>query len=178
MVQMNDQLLALNRSQLEATLRFAEITSDTVEKLADLQFKVAKSAFADGVRTAKQLGAVKDGSEFAALSGSLSQPTWEKAQAYAKSVYDVATTTQAEITSLLEQQLGELHKNVVGVLDGALKNAPPGSEGAVAAVKSVIQSASAVYESVFKATKQMAAIAESNAATATSTVVAPRKKAA
>lgn len=178
MVQMNDQLLALNRSQLEATLRFAEITSDTVEKLADLQFKVAKSAFADGVRAAKQLGAVKDGSEFAALGGSLSQPTWEKAQAYAKSVYDVATTTQAEITSLLERQLGELHKNVVGVLDGALKNAPPGSEGAVAAVKSAIQSASAVYESVFKATKQMAAMAESNAVTAASTVAAPRRKAA
>jgi phasin family protein len=178
MVQTNDQVLALNRSQLEATLKFAEITSDAVEKLADLQFKVAKSAFAEGVRTAKQLGAVKDASELAALGGSLSQPTWEKAQAYAKSIYDVASTTQAEITSLLERQLGELHKNVVGVLDGALKNAPPGSEGAVAAVKSVIQSASAVYESVFKATKQMAAIAESNATTAASAVAAARKKAA
>jgi phasin family protein len=178
MVQTNDQVLALNRSQLEATLKFAEITSDAVEKLADLQFKVAKSAFAEGVRTAKQLGAVKDASELAALGGSLSQPTWEKAQAYAKSVYDVASTTQAEITSLFERQLGELHKNVVGVLDGALKNAPPGSEGAVAAVKSVIQSASAVYESVFKATKQMAAIAESNATTAASAVVVARKKAA
>jgi phasin family protein len=178
MVQINEQLVALNRSQLEVALRFAEITSETVEKLADLQFRVAKSAFADGVKTAKQLGAVKDASELAALSGSLSEPTWEKAQAYAKSVYEVATTTQAEITSLLEQQLGELNKNVVGVLDGALKNAPAGSEGAVAAVKSVIQSASAVYESMLKATKQMAAIAESNATTAAAHVAAPRKKAA
>ncbi len=178
MVQINDQVMALNRSQLEATLKFAEITSETVEKLADLQFRVAKTAFADGVKTAKQLGAVKDASELATLSGSLSQPVWEKAQAYAKSVYEVATTTQAEITSLLEEQLGELNKNVVGVLDGALKNAPAGSEGAVAAVKSVIQSASAVYESVLKATKQMAAIAESNAQAATATVVSPRKKAA
>ncbi len=178
MVQLNDQLVALNRSQLEATLKFAEIASETVEKLADLQFRVAKTAFADGVKTAKQLGAVKDASELAALSGSLSQPTWEKAQAYAKSVYEVATTSQAEITSLLEQQLGELNKNVVGVLDGALKNAPGGSEGAVAAVKSVIQSASAVYESVLKATKQMASMAESNAQAATAAVAASRKKAA
>jgi hypothetical protein len=107
----------------------------------------------------------------------LSQPTWEKAQAYAKSVYEVATTTQAEITSLLEEQLGELNKNVAGVLDGALKNAPPGSEGAVAAVKSIIQSASAAYESALKATKQMASIAESSAQAATTAVTAPRRKA-
>lgn len=178
MVQINDQLVALNRSQLDATLKLAEITSETVEKFAGLQFQAAKSVFADGVKTAKQLGAVRDASELAAIGGSLSQPTWEKAQAYAKSVYEVAATTQAEITSLLEEQLGELNKNVASVLDGALKNAPAGSEGAVAAVKSVIQSASSMYESVLKATKQMAAIAESNAQAAVANAVPPRKKTA
>jgi len=178
MVQINDQLAALNRAQLEATLKLAEITSDTAEKLADLQFRVARTAFADGLKTAKQLGAAKDATELATLGSSLSQPTWEKAQAYAKSVYELATTTQAEITSLLEQQLAELNKGVAGVLDGALRNAPAGAEGAFAAVKSVVQSASAVYESMLKATKQMASMAESNANTAAAVVVAPRKKAA
>jgi phasin family protein len=178
MIQINEQLVALNKSQLEAALRFGEITSDTLEKLADLQLRTAKTAFADGVKTAKQLGAVKDASEFAAVGGALSQPTWEKAQAYAKGVYEVAATTQAEISSLLEHQLGEVSRSVLGVLDGALKNAPAGSEGAVAAVKSVVQSASAAYESMLKATKQMVAIAESNAATAAAHVAAPRKKAA
>jgi len=178
MVQINDQLAALNRSQLEAALKFAEIASETVEKLAGLQFQAAKSAFSDGVKTAKQLGSVKDAGELATFGTSLTQPAWEKVQAYAKSVYEVAATSQAEITSLLEAQLGELNKNVVGVLDGALKNAPAGSEGAVAAVKSVIQSASSAYESVLRATKQMATIAESNAQTVAATVVAPRRKTA
>ena len=71
MVQINDQLVALNRSQLEATLKFAKITSETVEKFAGLQFQAAKSAFADGVKTAKQLGAVKDASELAAIGEKL-----------------------------------------------------------------------------------------------------------
>jgi phasin family protein len=176
MVQINEQLTALNKSHLDAALRFTEITSESLEKLADLQFKMAKTAFADGVKTAKQLGTVKDASELAAVGGALSQPTWEKAQAYAKSVYEVATTTQAEISSLLEQQLSEVSKNVLGVLDGALRNAPAGSEGAVAAVKSVVQSASAAYESMLKATKQMVVVAESNAATTAAQVTAPRKK--
>jgi len=178
MVQVNDQLATLSRSQLEATLRFAELTSEAIEKLADLQFRVARTAFTDGVKTAKQLGAVKDASELAGLTGSWSQPAWEKVQAYAKGVYEVATATQTEFTSLLEKQLEELNRNVVGVLDGALKNAPAGSEGAVTAVKSVIQSASAVYESLLKTTKQMAAVAESNAQAATAAVVPPRRKTA
>jgi phasin family protein len=178
MVQINDQLVSLNRAQLETALKFAEIGSEGIEKLVDLQFKTAKSAFADGLKAAKQLGAIKDAGELATFSGGLSQPTWEKAQAYAKGVYEVASATQAEITSLLEQQLGELNKNVEGVLEGALKNAPAGSEGALAAVRSVVQSANAVWESMLKAGKQMAAMAESNAATAAATVVAPRKKTA
>src|SRR5215510_11798507 len=143
MVQMNDQLVALNRAHLETALKFAQIGSEGIEKLVDLQFRTAKNVFADGMKAAKQLGAIKDAGELATFSGSLSQPTWEKAQAYAKSVYEVASATQAEITSLLEQQLGELNKTVEGVLDGALKNAPAGSEGALAAVKSMVQSASA-----------------------------------
>jgi len=178
MVQLNDQLAALNRSQLEAALKFAQISSETMEKLAEMQFQVAKTAFVDGVKTAKQLGEIKDASELAAVGGTLTQPAWEKAQAFAKSVYEVATTSQAEITALLEQQLGELNKNLVGVLDSALKNAPAGSEGVVAALKSIIQSASAAYESVLKATKQMTAVAESSAQNAVAMVTAPRKKAA
>jgi len=178
MVQMNDQLVALNRAQLETALKFAEIGSEGIEKLVDLHFRTAKSAFADGVKAAKQLGAVKDAAELSTFGGSLSQPAWEKAQAYAKGVYEVASATQAQMTSLLEQQLGELNKNVEGVLEGALKNAPAGSEGAITAVKSVVQSASAVCESMLKAAKQMTAMAEANAATAAASVVAPRKKTA
>ena len=178
MVQANEHMAALNKSQLDAALRFTEITAESLEKLVDLQFKTAKSAFADGLKTAKQLGAVKDASELAALGGGLSQPTWEKAQAYAKGVYEVAAATQAEISALLEQQLTDVSKSVLGVLDGALKNAPPGSESAVAAVKSVVQSVSAAYESMLKATKQVAAIAETNAATAAANAAAPRRKAA
>jgi phasin family protein len=178
MVQMNDQLVALNRAHLETALKFAEIGSEGLEKLVDLQFRTAKSAFADSLKTAKQLGAIKDATELSTFGGSLSQPAWEKAQAYARSVYEVASATQAQMTSLLEQQLGELNRNVEGVLEGVLKNAPAGSDGAVAAVKSIVQSASAVCESMLKVAKQMAVMAEANAATAAATVVAPRKKTA
>jgi phasin family protein len=178
MVPVTDQMAALNKSQLDVALRFAEITAESFEKLAEVQFNAVKTAFADGVNSTKQLSTIKDPSELSTFGTTLAQPAWEKAQAYAKSVYEVAATTQAGISALLEQQVSEFNKNVAVALDGVLKNAPAGSEGAVSAVKSVIQSASAAYESMLKATKQVAAVAESNAATISAQAGPARKKTA
>jgi len=178
MAQVTDQLAAFNKSQLDAALRFAEITAESFEKLAEVQFNAVKTAFADGMKGTKQLSTMKDPSDFTALGTTLAQPACEKAQAYAKSVYDVAATTQSRITALLEQQVSEFNKNVAVALDVVLKNAPAGSEGAISAVKSVVQSASAAYESMLKATKQVVAVAESNVATISAQAGSARKKAA
>jgi phasin family protein len=164
MVQITEQVAAMNKSQLESAAKVAEIASDGLEKLAELQYKAIKTVFADGLKTARQFSTIKDSSEFAALGNTFAQPAWEKAQAYAKSVYDVAATTQVEMSTWFEQQVGEYNKNLLAVLDGAAKNAPAGTEGAMTAIKSVVQSTTAAFESVLKATKQVAAAAESSAA--------------
>ena len=177
MLQLNEQVTALGKSQLENALKLAEISVQGFDKLAALQLNTVKSAFADGLKTTKQFSSIKDASEFSSIATTLSQPVWEKAQAYARSVYEVAATTQAEVSTLLEQQVGELNKSVVATLDTVLKNAPAGSEAAVTAVKSAIQSANAAYESVLKATKQVAAITESNVANIAAQTAPTRKKA-
>lgn len=178
MLQLNEQVTALGKSQLENALKLAEISVQGFDKLASLQLNAVKSAFADGLKTTKQFSSIKDASELSSVATTLSQPVWEKAQAYARSVYEVAATTQAEVSALVEQQIGELNKSVVATLDTVLKNAPAGSEAAVTAVKSAIQSANAAYESVLKATKQVAAITESNVANIAAQTPPTRKKAA
>jgi phasin family protein len=176
MLQLNEQVTALGKSQLENALKLAEISVQGFDKLASLQLNAVKSAFADGLKTTKQFSSIKDASELSSVATTLSQPVWEKAQAYARSVYEVAATTQAEVSALVEQQIGELNNSVVATLDTVLKNAPAGSEAAVTAVKSAIQSANAAYESVLKATKQVAAITESNVANIAAQTPATRKK--
>lgn len=179
MVQLNEQVAALGKLQWESALKLAEISADGFDKLAALQLNAVKAAFEDGVKTTKQLTSIKDPSQLSAFATTLPQPAWEKAQAYARSVYEVAATTQAEVSAVVEQQVGEFNKNVVSALDTVLKNAPTGSEAAVTAVKSAILSANAAYESVLKATKQVTAIAESNVASiAAQTTSSARKKAA
>jgi len=157
-----EQVAAAGKAQLEASVRFATIAAEGAEKLLDLQFKNAKTAFDEIVKNTKAFTELKDVSQVASWAGTSFQPSLDKATAYAKSFYDVATGTQQEISALLEEQVGEFNKNVNVALDAALKSAPPGSEAAVAAAKSVIDVANSVYDTVAKATMQLSTLTEAN----------------
>ena len=167
MITKPEQLTVVGKAQLDATVRFATIAAEGVEKLLDLQFKNAKASFDEVVKNAKAFTELKDVSQVASWAGTSFQPGLDKATAYAKSVYNVASGTQQEISTLLEEQVADFNKNVSVALDTAFKSAPAGSEAAIAAAKSVIDVANSVYDTIAKASKQLTSLTESSIATAT-----------
>lgn len=182
MYQTPEQIIAMNKANLEAAMRFAGVAIEGAERMIDLQLKAAKSAFSDSFEGAKALASVKDFQQLAALKDSMGQPSLEKATAYAKGVYDVATATQAEIGKLVEAQVTVFNKELVSSLDKMVKTAPAGSEVGVAAMKSAIASVNAAYDNLTKVAKQFAQATQSNleaaATQATATVKKAGKKAA
>lgn len=177
MYQTPEQIIALNKANLESAMRFAGVAIEGAERMIDLQLKAAKTAFADSIESAKALAAVKDFQQLAALKDNLAQPTLEKATAYAKSVYDLTSETQAEFGKLIEAQVAEFNKEVVTTLDKMVKSAPAGSEVGVAALKSAIASVNASYDNLTKVAKQFAQATQSNMEAAASQATATVKKA-
>jgi len=174
--QASEQLVALNKANLEAAVRFAGIALEGAERMLEVQLKAAKGAFAEGVHQAKALAEVKDLQELAQLKNSLAQPSLEKATSYVKSVYDVAAATQTEINKLVEEQVAEFNKHVVTGLDKVVKSAPAGSEVAVAAVKTAISAVNSAYDNLSKSAKQFAEMSQANVEAATSQAVSASKK--
>ena len=162
MYQTPEQLVAINKANLEAAMKFAGVALQGAERILDLQLKAARSAFADSVENAKTIAAVKDLQQLTALKDTMAQPTIEKATAYAKSVYDVATATQVEMGKLVEEQVAEFNKQVVAALDKMVKNAPAGSEVGIATFKSAIASVNASYENLSKVAKQFTEVTQAN----------------
>ena len=162
MYQSPDQLLALNKANLEVAARFAGVALHGAERLVDLQLKAAKSAFADGIESAKALAAVKDVQQLAALKDQIAQPSLEKATAYAKDIFDLATATQAEFGKLVEQQFADFNKQVVTGLDKLVKNAPAGSELGIAAFKSGIAAVNSTYDNLSKVARQFTEATQTN----------------
>jgi phasin family protein len=162
MYQTPEQLVAINKANLEVAMKFAGVALHGAERILDLQLKAAKSALADSVENTKAIAAVKDLQDFAALKDSIAQPSIEKATAYAKSFYDVTAATQAEFGRLVEEQVAEFNKQVVTTLDRMVKTAPAGSEVGIAALKSGISAANATYENLSKIARQFTEVTQSN----------------
>ena len=176
MFQAPEQLVALNKANLEAAVRFEGMALEGAERMLELQLKTAKIAFADGVQQAKSFAEIKDPQEFAQVKNALMQPNLEKTASYVKNVYDVATSTQTEISKLVEEQVSEYNKQVVTALDKMVKSAPAGSDVAVAALKSAISGINATYENMTKSAKQFVDLTHANVEAATTQAISAGKK--
>src|SRR5690348_12405145 len=148
--------------------------------VANAQFGAFESVFEESVNNTRALLGAKDVQEFVTLQNSFAQPAIEKAIAYSKSVYEVATEANSEFSKVAERRVAEWNENFVSLLDKVSKNAPAGSDVAVAAVKSMLAAANSAYDNMNKVAKQATEIAEANVAAATETVkgLAKGKKAA
>ncbi len=175
-----EQIQAANKANVETILAVANAQFAAFEKLAGLQAGAVKSAFEDSIANTRALLGAKDMQEFVSLQNSFTQPAIERAIAYSKSVYEVATEANAELSKVAERRVAEWNENFVSLLDKVSKNAPAGSDVAVAAVKSMLAAANSAYDNLTKVAKQATEIAEANVTAATETVkgLAKAKKAA
>jgi phasin family protein len=166
-----EQVSIANKANVESLLTLANTAFASAERLAALNLNTARNLLEDTVSSTKALMGAKDVQELMNIQASLAQPTVEKAIAYSRSIYEIASQTQEELTKVFEAQFAEANKTMTSALDKAVKNAPAGSDVAVAAVKSAIAAANSAYDSMTKAAKQVAEIAEANVAAATSATV-------
>ncbi|NIF44043.1 phasin family protein [Burkholderia sp. Tr-862] len=157
-----EQIAAAQKANLESLFGLTTKAFEGVEKLIELNLQVVKSTLTESQENAQRLLSVKDAQELIALQASLSQPVAEKVLSYTRHLYEIASSTQAEFAKVAEAQFDEQNKKVQALVDNVAKNAPAGSETAVAALKSALNAANTTYETVQKAAKQAVEIAETN----------------
>ena len=166
-----EQMIAAQKANLETLFDLTSKAFEGVEKLVELNLQVAKASLGEVQSTATASLGVKDAQELLALQAGLLQPAAEKAAAYGRHLYDIAATTNAEVSKIAEAQVASAQANFATVIDGAVKNAPAGTESAVSLVESALAAANNAYESVHKAAKQAADVAEANFTAMTNTAV-------
>ena len=175
-----EQIQSANKANVEALLAVANAQFAALEKLANISAGAMKSAFEESINNTRALLGAKDVQEFVALQNNFAQPAIEKAIAYSKSVYEVATEANSELSKVAERRAAEWNENFVSLLDKVSKNAPAGSDVAVAAIKSMLAAGNSAYDNFNKVAKQATEIAEANVSAATETArgMAKGKKAA
>jgi phasin family protein len=157
-----EQLLAAQKANVETLFGLTTKAFEGVEKLVELNLTASKAALGEASDTTQSVLGVKDAQELLALQAALFQPLAEKTAAYTRHLYDISTATGAEFTKAVEGQFADAQKKFLAVVDNAAKNAPAGSETAVAVFKSAVAAGNNALESVQKAVKQATDVAEAN----------------
>jgi phasin family protein len=157
-----EQIAAAHKANLETFFGLTNKAFEGVEKLVELNLQVVKATLAENVEHAKKTLAAKDAQERLTAQAGLLQPAAEKALAYSRHLYEIFSDTQTEFGKVAESQIAENSRKLAALVDNVSKNAPAGSESAVALVKSALSAANNAYDSVQKATKQAVELAESN----------------
>jgi phasin family protein len=172
-----EQLMAAQKASVETLFGLTTKAFEGVEKLVELNLQVAKASLSEAAETTYAAMSVKDAQELLALQAGLLQPAAEKAASYSRHLYDIMAGTGAEFTKAAEAQMADSQKKMLAMVDTAVKNAPAGTESAVALVKSAVAAANNAYESAHKAAKQAAEVAEANFNAVTATAVSATKTA-
>ncbi len=166
-----EQMMAAQKASVETLFGLTSKAFEGVEKLIELNMQVAKTAMAESAEQTQAMLSIKDAQELLALQAAMMQPAAEKAAAYSRHLYDIVASTGAELTKATEATMADSQKKMLTVVDTAMKNAPAGTENAVALVKSAMAAANNAYDSLHKATRQATEVAEANFQAMTSTAV-------
>jgi phasin family protein len=157
-----DQVVAAQKASIETLFGLTHKAFESVEKLVELNVQAAKAALSESATHTQAVLSIKDAQELMALQAGMMQPLAEKTAAYSRHLYDIASGAGAEFSKAAEAHAADAQTKFMAVVDNAAKNAPAGSETAVAVMKGAVSAASNAMESVQKAVKQATEMAEAN----------------
>jgi phasin family protein len=165
--QFSNATKALFENQFASLSALSGNVVESMEKVVALNMAAAKASSEESTAAVKQLLTAKDPQEFFSLVTAQAKLNAEKLQSYNRTLAEIAANSKAELNKVVEAQVSETRDKVTALVSDVTKNAPAGSEQAVAMLKSAIDSANAGYEQLSKSAKQAAVTVEENVAKVT-----------
>lgn len=164
----SEKLQAAQKANLDLLQQVNTKVLKGFEQLSHLQISTLRSLSDESFANAGKLLAARDPQTFTSLLGSIAQPAQqaERVMEFNRQVYDLFSGIQADLAKLGERQAARSTQQVQELVEEIAKNAPAGSESAVAVLKSAVETAGNVLESAQKTAKQAAEIAENGIAAA------------
>ena len=153
--------------QAAAFSALSGVVTTSIEHIVALNTAAVKTSTEELNANVKQLFSVKDPQEFMSLVTAQAKLNAEKAQSYGRNLADIVSATKTGLSKMVEGQIAQTQEKVATLVADVTKNAPAGSEQAVAMLKTVIDQANAGYEQVSKTTKQAVETVEANVSKAT-----------
>jgi len=146
----------ISRAGFDAVTRLTRISMDNAERVISLQLQYAKGTLDQASATAKAASGAKDVQELLDVRTRSAENAVEWLMNYSRSVYEVASETQSELSKLAEERMSSFQQAVTESVEQAARSSPGGSDVAVAAMKSSLAATTAAFDTFTKAAKNVA----------------------
>lgn len=160
----NEQIATAANASVDTAFTQAASVLNGFEKLVRLNVQAVKATIGENAETVQNVLAVKNSQDLITLAKTLQQQTSEKVIGYSRHLQDIVTATVAELRAANQAQLDAAQQRLAEALEQAFKNAPAGSEAAVAMVKSSFEQAGKAYETARSAAVQLTDTVTANVA--------------
>jgi phasin family protein len=157
-----ENFAATTKSNLEAFEDLTTLAHANFEKLAELNLAASKAALTESFSHAQSALDAKDPQQFAALQSGVFTELTEKFAVYAQHVQSIFTEAGADFTQATEARTAEMQKAFADMMANLSKNAPVGSEAAVAAFTGAFASGQKALELANTQAKKAIEVAQSN----------------
>ena len=174
----SEQFAEFNQANVSNAIKFASLSIENAEKLVNLNINAAKLAIAQAVEGAQAAASAKDVQELISLRAKLAEVGMQSATGYSRTLYELSSEAQAEMSALAEEAWKTYTKGVASWVEKASQSAPAGSDAAVNALKSTFAASTAAFDQFQKATRQVVDLADASvrAATASATKTSNQSK--
>ena len=172
-----EQLTAAQKANAEVMTTLLRTAFNGVEHLTALNMAASREFFNNTMAGTQQMLSAKDPQAVAKLNAELAQPNAAKWMDYSRSVYELVSEMQKEVTSVMENQYGSFTKNINTAVEKAKTSAPVGGDVFAATMQSMLSASTKAFDNMTGMAKQLSDIAEANMAAA-GKVAAPAKTSA
>jgi phasin family protein len=170
-----EQFMAANKANVDALEGLTAQAYSGFEKLVELNMAASKAVLGESFGHVQAILGAKDAQEVLALQTGLIRPLTEKTAAYGQQVYSLAAGTSGELMKAFEAKAADAKSSFSKAVEDLVKNAPAGTETAVAAFKNAMAAGQSIIETAQNSAKKAMEVAEFNVTEAAEVVdVAPK----
>ncbi len=149
-----DQFNELQKKNLEAAMRLAQLSIENSQRIMEIQVSAAKSLFEDGVQNAKAQTTAQNPKDVVELRAQYAQNTTEKMLACAREIAEITTRTQTEVGKLVSEQLTTGSQDVFEAMQKMLKGLPITDQNALNSFQTAVDTARSAFEQITRASTE------------------------
>lgn len=147
----NENFTELNRKNMEAAMRLAQLSIENSQRVMALQSDLARELFQQGVENARAQTGAKDPQEVLRLRTQYAQDTAQKMMLAAQKVAEIGNDARVEFARMVTEQLASGSQEMADAFQGFFKTMPGQNANVLEVMQQAMSTANSAFEQIAKA---------------------------